>query len=437
VIYNVNPLMRLDGYYMLMDYLEIPDLSAKGEKLLREFIARWIFGIDPEPDPLMPQTGRGWFALFAFASKIYRFIVVYGILIFLYTVLKPYGLQVVGQAMAMAMVFSMGIGFIVSGYRIATTRRHEPINRLRASLGLTLVLGFVIWAGTFPLPLVRWAPFVVEPRDVAHVVTKVPGELIEVHVQPGDHVVPGQLLAKLRDPRLDDRRRALIVKRSLQKKAIELAKAADDPGSRVLAEEALRTVELQLSELDQQLANLTITAPIAGRVIESPRQPPPTLDQSKTRLAGWSGTPLDKKNIGSFLETRTHLLSISPNDEMQAILYLDQSDRHDIDVGSRIGLKFDHLPTSVVRGTVTHIATGHSDFAPEHLSVKNGGLMPTVTNREGREQIDDAAYQVIVLFEDHSEPLLTNLRGTARFYPQRSALSWLWRSLQTTFRFRM
>ena len=103
-----------------------------------------------------------------------------------------------------------------------------------------------------------------------------------------------------------------------------------------------------------------------------------------------------------------------------------------------ICLKFDHLPSRVFRGTISQIATAQSDFAPETLSVKHGGQLATVTDREGQEQLEDAAYQATVLLDESPELLKSNLRGNARFIAaKRSAFGWLWRSVRRTFHFRM
>ena len=438
VIFNANPLMRLDGYYMLMDFLEIPNLRQKADKLLRDGLASLCLGIEQRPDPFMPQTGRHWFMLFAVASTIYGWVVLFGILTFLYTVLKPQGLQSIGQTLAAVSLMGIGSGLVMNGYRIVSAPRQKPIHRWRLGISLAVVLAVIACVGTIPIPLIRSAPFVIEPRDVRHVFTRVPGELVALKVQPGDRVVTGQLLATLHDPKLDDRRRELKVQRELQLKAIQLAKALDDPGSRALAEESLQTAERQLAELAEQMRNLSVTAPVSGTIIAPPRQPSPKLEQMRARLVGWTGTPLDPRNAGSFLEERTHLLSIAPTAAMQAVLYLDQEDRHDVSIGLNIGMKFDHLPHDVFRGTISQIATAHSDFAPENLSVKHGGLLSTVTDREGKEQLEDAVYQATVHFEGSPDLLKPNLRGNARFIAaRRSAVSWAWRSIRRTFHFRM
>jgi putative peptide zinc metalloprotease protein len=438
VIFNANPLMRLDGYYMLSDFLEIPNLRPKADKQLREWVSQFCLGIETKPDPFMPQTGRHWFALFAVASTLYGWMVLGGILVFLYTVLKPYGLQSIGQTLAVVSVLGVVGRMVMNGYRLFAVPRQTPIKKWRIALSATMLIALVAALGTYPIPWFGSAAYVIEPHDVQHVLTRVPGELVKMHVQPGQQVQAGAPLADLFDPQLEDRERELVVHRELQLKAIHLAKVTDDPGGKAMAEEALQSANEQLRELDERRKHLHLVAPCAGTVIAPPRLPALKLEQQRVRLASWSGTPLDKKNAGCVLEERTQLLSIAPDSAMQAILYLDQADRHDVSIGLKIGLMFEHLPGRVFRGTISQIATAQSDFAPETLSVNHGGQLATVADREGREKLEDASYQATVILDETPELLRANLRGNARFVAtQRSAFGWLMRYVRRTFYFRM
>jgi putative peptide zinc metalloprotease protein len=436
VIFNANPLMRLDGYYMLMDFMEIPNLRQKADRLLSDWMAALFLGVDARPDPFMPQTNRIWFMLFAVASTVYGWAVLFGILTFLYTVLKPYGLQSIGQMLAAASIVGILIRLAMTIYRLATTPRQEPIKYWRLwTAGLLFAL-IATGLGVIPIPLFGSAAFVIEPRGVQHIYTKIAGELTEVRVRPGEVVKAGDLLAILAEPKLEDRKLELSVQRQLHLKTIQQALASDDPPARVLAEEALQTVDRQIAELMTHMEHLSVTAPVAGTVVAPPRMPSPKLEQQRTHLFGWTDSPLDPKNSHCFLEERTHLLSIAPTTDIQAIMYLNQSHRHDIYVGQNVALKFDHLPRQVFRGKITQIAAAHADVAPNHLSVKHGGLLSTVTDREGKEMLQEAAYQATVVFNQPPGDLKSNLRGNARFVTSRRAVfSWIWRSARRMLHF--
>ena len=438
VIFNANPLMKLDGYYMLSDFLEIPNLRPKADKLTREWLSQLCLGIEPRHDPFMPQTNRHWFIIYAIASKFYGWFVLFGILMFLYTVLKPYGLQSLGQSMAVFSIMGIVVQMAMNAYQLVVTPREKPIQKWRLAATVVFLAAVLIPLGMIPIPFIQWAAFLIEPYDVRHVVTKVSGELIELNVQPGDHVTEGQRLAVLHDPRLDDEKLRLTMQKDVLEKSKQNAWAVNDRADMAMSEEMLDSVNDQLEKLLEKMSHLVIVAPASGTVIAPARRPAPKIEQARTRLGSWTGTPLEPKNFGEFLEERTELLSIAPSKKMQAILYLDQADRHDVYVGLEVGLKFDHMPNHVFRGTISQIATAHSDFAPETMASKNGGLLATTADREGREQLQESAYQATVVLDESPELLTPNLRGTARFMAaNRSAFGWMWRYIRRTFHFKM
>ncbi|WP_373651294.1 efflux RND transporter periplasmic adaptor subunit [Schlesneria sp. DSM 10557] len=438
VIFNANPLMKLDGYYMMSDFLEIPNLRQKADKLTGEFFSALCLGIEPRPDPFMPQTNQHWFILYAIASKIYGWFVLFGILTFLYTVLKPYGLQSLGQSVAYFSIAGILVQMTKSAYRQLTQPREKPIQKWRLALSGLVLAGIIGGLGMIKIPFIQWAAFMIEPQEVRHVVTRVPGELVELNVQPGDYVEAGQQLAVLYDPRLSEAKRRLTLQREVQEQSKKNAWALNDRTEMALLEESLKSIDEQLSEIEMQIRHLVVVAPVAGHVIAPARQPIPNLEIQKTRLVGWTGTPLDRKNLGAFLEERTELMSIAPSDLMQATLYVNQGDRYDIHEGLKVSLKFDHLPQQTFRGTITQIATAHSDFVPETMSVKRGGLLATKTDQDGREQLQEAAYRATVILDESPAGLRPYLRGNARFMAvQRSTFGWLWRALRRTFHFKM
>lgn len=438
VIFNANPLMRLDGYYMLSDFLEIPNLRSKADKLLQDGLAKWALGAETRADPFMPQTGKAWFALFAIASKVYGWFVLGGILVFLYTVLKPSGLQSIGQTLAFVSVAGVVWGLVMNGYRMVSAPRPKPLNKWRVGLSLGLLAGVITALGTIPVPWFGSAAFMIEPLGVRHVLTQIPGELTALHVKPGDRVEAGQLLAELSDATLDDRRDEMVVQLAVQQRARHAAIVTDDSAGKLIAQQTIASLIDQLRELGEQRRHLHLVAPIAGTIVAPPKLPAPKMEQLKTRLVGWTGTPFDDKNEHAVLDERTHLLSIAPSKSMQAVLYLDQADRQDVRLGLSVGMKFEHLPYRVYRGAIATLATAQSDFVPEPLSVKYGGTLPTVTDRDNKEKLEDAAYQATVILNDSPELLRPNLRGHARFIAaKRSVFGWLWRYVGRTFHFHM
>jgi putative peptide zinc metalloprotease protein len=437
VIFNANPLMRYDGYYMLSDWLGIPNLRSKATQALRSSFSSFCLGITTPPDPLMPPRGRGWFIVYALATTVYGWFVLSAVLIFLYFVLKPYGLQSIGIALAAVSLFGIVSNLVVTLIKILMAPRSEPMSRFRAISTVVVIAAAVCAAMMIPLPWYIEAPFLIEPHDAVQVMTSVAGELVSFDVRPGQFVQQGDLLATLRDPEKEDQLNLLQAGRESQLAEIAMLHALEHDGEHAIALKQLQTIDRRIADLKQQLEQLTIIAPISGKVIEAPRIPEPPQSQRR-RLNEWSGQISNPAHLGCLVPVRTHLLSIAPSDRMEAVLYLDQAHRDDLTVDQQIEIKFDHLADRTDRAIVLEIAREHSDVAPPSLSSKLGGSLTSTTDAAGRERLTSVAYQARVIIDDETFLLKPGMRGNARFLvDRRSAAQWIWRAFRRTMHFRL
>ena len=153
IMFNANPLLRYDGYYILADLTEIPNLRQKATTILNRKSAEWFLGIEPQDDPFLPQRKQVFFVIYSVAAAMYRWFVTFSILWFLHQVFKPYRLEMIGYVIvSMSLVglvvmplYKLGKFFYVPG-RMSKVKRP----RMFASLGglAALVLLFVF----LPLP---------------------------------------------------------------------------------------------------------------------------------------------------------------------------------------------------------------------------------------------------------------------------------------------
>lgn len=438
VVFNANPLMRYDGYYMLSDFLEIPNLGEKARTLLQNAFAQTCLGIETHEDAFMPQRGRGWLVSYSIASTVYRWIVLFGITLFLYTVLKPYDLQSIGVALAWCSLAGIIINLLVNVTRIINAPRSKPLSTARIAVTLSILGAAAAAALTIPLPLHVEAPFLIEPHQVAHVYAAVPGTLAEIHVRPGMRVAKGDLLLRLADPEKERQYQELLAQQKSQKIEVEKQRALDASGKLAVAREQLQSIESQLAEYERHLKALSIVAPIDGTVVAVARKPEPKVSAAALELEHWHGTPLDEENLGCLLEAGTPVLSLAPDSRFQADLLVDQSDREDVEAGRRVEIKFDHLPSETYEGTIDEVSEHHIEYAPGTLSNKAGGELPTVTDPRGRERLTSIAYEATVLLDEESALLHAGMRGRSRFLVgHRSAWQWTWRYLRHTFHFRL
>lgn len=438
VIFNANPLMRFDGYYMMSDFLEIPNLRQKADKHVRDTFGWYCLGIEPQRDPFMPETGKFGFILFAIASAFYRWFVMFGITLFLYTVLKPYDLQSIGVTLAVVSIVTFIGGIFHNIYKIIKAPRTEPMNYYKVTATLTVTAAVILGILLIPVPMHFEAPFIVEGYGVKHVYTTETGRLDKVYVEPGQKVEKGQLLASIVNLEKEDELNNLNMKRKIQEEEIAKYLALDDQAGIKVSKEKLETIEERITEIEGHLKNMKVVAPISGTVIAPASQPEPKLSDSKKQLSRWFGSPLDAKNANCYLEERTHMLSIAPELRFQAVLFIDQEYRNDFKLNQNVELKLEHLPEKTYRSSIERVAHGHLDYVPPTLSNKMGGEVPTVTDKDGREKLTSTAYQAIVPLDEDVKLFRANMRGKARFeVSQLTTGQWLWRYFRKTFHFRL
>ncbi|QDV51424.1 HlyD family efflux transporter periplasmic adaptor subunit [Gimesia fumaroli] len=438
VIFNANPLMRFDGYYMMSDLLEIPNLRQKADKHLRDTFAWYCLGIESQRDPFMPETGKFWFIVYAISASLYRWFIMFGITLFLYTVLKPYDLQSIGVTLAVISVVTFIWGIVSNIYKIISAPRTEPMNYWKVSATLTVFAAVILGILLIPVPMHFEAPFIVEGYDVQHVRTTESGRLDQIYVEPGQHVEKGQLLASIVNLEKEDELNQLKNQRLVQEGEIKKYRALGDLAGVKVSKEELATIEERIAEIETQLGNMKVIAPISGTVVAPASQPEPKLSDSKKQLSRWFGTPLDAKNANCYLEEGTHMLSIAPESRYQAVLFIDQEYRNDFNVDQSVELKLEHLPDKTYQSKIERVAHGHLDYVPPTLSNKMGGELPTVTDKDGREKLTSTAYQAIVPLDEDVVLFRANMRGKARFLvSQLTTGQWIWRYFRKTFHFRL
>ena len=435
VIFNANPLLRFDGYYIMSDFLEIPNLRQKADKLLSDTFGHWCLGIKPKPDPFLPEKGRGWFVLYAVCAAAYRWIILFGIALFLYTVLKPYGLQSIGATMA---AFSIGGIFFTVGknvYQKINAPRKERLSKPRMLVSLAVLAVVLAGVMAIPLPFHIEAPFLTEPAAGRTVYVAEPGTLEEVRVRLGQRVRAGQVLAVLESEALDDELDRLNDLLEVQRVRAESARNARDLLGEEQALNQARTLEAQIEELEDRRGQLTLTAPVAGVVV-----PPPARagGAGGDRLPEWDGFALEPENSGATLRPGAEVAVVAPDGTQRALLFVDQSDRNDIFTGQAVELKFDHRPGDVLDSTVEQFAPRDLDRVPGQMSNKYGGTLATVTGPGGEEELTSLVYQATAPIPEDAGPLRPGMRGVARFdQPDRTAGEWLYRRLRSLFLFEL
>ncbi|MBM4092645.1 MAG: hypothetical protein FJ276_24995, partial [Planctomycetes bacterium] len=206
LLLNGNPLLRYDGYYMLADLLEIPNLQQEAAAQVRR-VARPLFMNDQAVGTEdAPGRRAVLLTIYGVASALYRWIVVAGVLWICLVFFRAEGVPIVGHALIIMVVAGLLVAPVIRGASFLLdprSRRHVSRRRLAATAAIAAALALLFFF--VPLPHRVSAPLVVEPANARPVYVVAPGTLDQLHVAVGSEVRAGQELAVFVDAELEQR----------------------------------------------------------------------------------------------------------------------------------------------------------------------------------------------------------------------------------------
>jgi putative peptide zinc metalloprotease protein len=200
LIFNVNPLLRFDGYYILSDLLEIPNLNQRARQQLRYLAEHYLFGVKKSESPAANRREAAWFTVYGITSGIYS-VVVFGKVLF--TVADRF--LIIGIVMAVVCLISWVTVPVVRFIRYLAS--NPQLDRVRSrAVGVTLagVAIVLVLLGIVPFPSGFRAPGVVIASQRTQIANHTAGMVETLLVKSGAAVKSGQPLLQLRNAELDD-----------------------------------------------------------------------------------------------------------------------------------------------------------------------------------------------------------------------------------------
>lgn len=443
LLFNANPLMRYDGYYILADLVEIPNLRLKADGVLQRWVSRWLWGTKPSADRFTPPRWHGCLAAYAVASAVYRWFVAAAILWFLYSLTEPLGFKVVGQLLALAACVGLVFRpvYLLGRYlQDAWLWERTDMNQSRALIRLSLVGGALLVLFCLPLPYYVRGAFRLSPQHAAAVYVDVPGQIHEILVRPGDHVEAGQPLLKLRNLDLElatAQLRTQVDAQTAKVTSLRQRSLADESARSEVAQadQSLAKLKDELQQRQQQLDKLMIHSPRSGVVMTAPRRP---RDQQQDVLATWHGHLLEGRNRGATAAPSDLVCLVGDPSRWEALLAVDGREVALVQAGQRVDLLPAQRPGSRIASTIAAVSQRDMKSAPAAMSARSGGEVLTTVDAQGRERPSFVTYEASATFTDSSALLANGGGGIARIHAgyQTPAVR-LWRELRRTFHFEM
>ena len=443
ILFNGNPLLRFDGYYILSDIVEIPNLRQKASKILQRVAGEVCLGLEMPEDPFLPQRNHGFFAMYTIAAVMYRWFIFFSILFFLNKVFEPYGLKIIGQAIALMGMFGLFVQPLWQlGKFFHVPGRMDQVKWPRFYASAAVVVAVVLCIFFVPLPRRVKCALQVQPHDPESIYVHTPGQLAEIKVKPGDVVQADQELVVLSNPVLDLELEALrseVAQLRTQLTSLEKQRNRNpDAATQIpMLRSQVASRQKQIEEKVDELDRLVLRTPVAGTVLATPFRPERPAMQRV--LPSWSGSIFDAKNQGMYLDiSQSPVVQIGNPNHFDAILAIDQADIDFISIGQRAELKLDALAWKNFDGQIDDVSKRDMEVSPRAMGNQAGGDLQVRQDASGVERPMNATYQATVSFTDPEGIVGVGYRGKARVRAGTQTLgARIWRYLARTFHFYM
>ena len=397
VLINFNPLIKLDGYYMLCEALDLNELKEDSTAYVSAWVKRHIWDL-PVEVPYVPRRRRFGYVFYALLSGLYSYTVLYVLARFVGNVFRNFDpdWSFIPELLTAAFIFRSRIRSLVKFMRLVYLDKRDRVRSWALFRHPMYLLGALFLFACLPL----WhetinGRFILEPQHTAFVRALVSGSITQVYVAEGTKVAAGAPLFQMNN---------LILRSSQGKSAADYAVAGMHATSALLhyadygeaTQERDRLAE-QNRAINAQAATLNVSSPIAGVVL----------------------TPRLSDRLGSYVAEGSELAQVADLSTMQARMFVSEYDLHRLQAGMRARLMVEGS-TRKWDTTVDLIAQRSSEIDPElYQPEKLKGL--TAPN----------FYVVDMPLANAEGSLKPGMVGTARIYGRRRSLvGLLWVSLR-------
>ena len=265
LMFNANPLLRYDGYYIFADAIESPNLGQRATDYWGWLLRYHLFGQHQAEPPPSTKGERRWFLVYAPLALAYRLFVMFSIAVFIASRYFFVGVLIAAWGIVASMLLPWARGL----KRLAGDPALEPqagrVRRVLWASGVVLaLLLFVI-----PMPHHSVATGVVWPSDKAVLRAQGGGFFSRLLVAPGSTVAAGDPVAQLVDPaldaRVDEQRGRLALAQAKHDAAFGVIGMA--PARAALLAEEVRREQAALAALEEEASRLIVRAEVPGRLL--------------------------------------------------------------------------------------------------------------------------------------------------------------------------
>ncbi len=409
ILFNGNPLLRFDGYYVLSDLIEIPNLAARSRQYLAGLALRYVCRLDGVRSPVTARGEAAWFLGYGVAAFCYRLVILFGIAIFVAGRFFIVGVALALFAVTMQLVVPLlrQIAFLLTNPRLGGKRPQALA--ITGAIALALA-GLVLLV---PLPSRTRAEGVIWPPEGAEVRAQADGFVLKLLARPDSLLERGQPLILTRDPLLGAHVAVLEAQLRELRARHHAERGRERVKARITAEEIETTVKA-LGYARERVGEMVVRSPAAGVFVISQPYDLPGRFVRQGELIGYV--------LGDTIDTLRVVLP-----QADAALVRDRTERVEVRLRSRVD---EVLPARILReipGATNRLPSralgsgGGGRFAvdpadPEGLQTLEPVFQLDLT-LAGSRSIREIGGRAYVLFDHGTEPLAAQAyRGLRRLF---------------------
>ncbi len=389
IFINFNPLIKLDGYYMLCEALDLNELKEDSTAYVSAWVKRHIWDL-PVEVPYVPKRRRFGYVFYALAlRRLQLHGVLYVIARFVGNVFRNFDpdWSFIPEFLTAAFIFRSRIRTLVNFMKLVYLDKRDRVRSWAIFRHPLYLLGALLLFACIPL----WhetinGRFILEPQHTVFVRALVPGSITQVFASEGTQVAAGAPLFQMNN---------LVLRSTQGKSAADYAAAGMHATSALLhysdygsaAQDRERLAE-QNRTINAQAATLDVSSPIAGVVL----------------------TPRLSDRLGSYVPEGTQLAEVADVSTMQARMFVSEYDLHRLILGARARV--------MVEGT-----TRKWDTTVGSIAQRSSAIDPDLYQPEKLKGLSAPSFYVVDMpLLNPDGTLKPGMVGTARIYGPRRSL---------------
>lgn len=386
LLINISPVMRFDGYFILSDYLNIPNLHARSFALARWDLRERLFNLNETVPEVFSIARHRGLILFAWLVWLYRFILFVGIALLVY----HFFFKLLG-----IFLFIIEIGFFVMRpiwHEMKQWYHRFPIIKQsrRSKISILVLLSFILLA-SIPWYTPVNSQGMLRTTEYFPIYPPGPAQISELNYEAGTHIEKGALIFNLDSPTLNSQIKR--TEKQIENLNWQLAFSGMDETLRArqsIAKEELAALQAeQLGYLNER-KRYEISAPFSGVLVD----------------------PATDLKVGMWVNRQDRLgLVINPN-RWQVEAYLSENDIHRVKVGDSAKFFPETLGSKSLTLKIIRVDRDATTVLTEPmLTISEGGQWP-VQNRKGQLIPNQAIYRIVLEVNNEAKPYVSHaMRG--------------------------